>query len=183
MPSMPADAPERLDGPVAWTGAEMAAAPERWSETLRPDSFAELEAAAAANFRDLGKDVGEIEAAEFPLPNLAPRIAELRDSLIRGAGVRALRGLPIRDYDRWTAAAIFCGIGAHIGKARSQNAEGHILGHVLDVGKCSADPIARIHQTAERQTFHTDSADAVGLLCLQDAREGGDSLLASAETV
>ena len=182
MPSMPADAPERLDGPAAWTGAEIAAAPERWSETLEPDAVAELEA-AAAHFRCLGKDVGEIEAAEFPLPSMAPRLAELRHALIFGAGVRVLRGLPVRDYDRWTAAAIFCGIGAHLGKARSQNGEGHILGHVRDVGKSSADPNARIYQTAERQTFHTDSADAVGLLCLQDAREGGDSLLASAETI
>jgi hypothetical protein len=38
----------------------------------------------------------------------------------------------------------------------------------------------RIYQTKERQTFHTDSADVVGLLCLNEAREGGDSLLVSA---
>ena len=75
MPSLPAYAPEHLDGPAVWIGAEMAAAPERWGETLEPDAAAELEA-AAAHFRGLGKDVGEIEAAEFPLPSLAPRIGD-----------------------------------------------------------------------------------------------------------
>jgi hypothetical protein len=45
------------------------------------------------------------------------------------------------------------------------------------------DPNTRIYQTAARQTFHTDSADAVGLLCLREAMEGGDSLLVSVETI
>jgi hypothetical protein len=81
------------------------------------------------------------------------------------------------------AAAIFCGIGSHLGRARSQNAAGHILGHVRDKGADPNDPNTRIYQTAARQTFHTDSADAVGLLCLREAMEGGDSLLVSVETI
>jgi hypothetical protein len=94
-----------------------------------------------------------------------------------------LRGLPIDRYDQTLAATIFCGVGAHLGSARSQNAQGHILGHVRDTGASSRDPHTRIYQTAERQSFHTDSADIVGLLCLRDAREGGDSLLVSALTI
>jgi len=60
---------------------------------------------------------------------------------------------------------------------------GHILGHVRDVGASSSDPDARIYQTAERQTFHTDSADVVGLLCLRKAQSGGESLLVSALSI
>jgi len=78
------------------------------------------------------------------------------------------------------ASTIFCGIGAHLGLARSQNAKADLLGHVRDIGADSRDPNVRIYQTRERQTFHTDSADVVGLLCLNEAREGGDSLLVSA---
>ena len=78
-------------------------------------------------------------------------------------------------FDQLTNAAVFCGIGTHLGSARSQNAAGHILGHVRDIGRKANDPKARIYQTAERQSFHTDSADVVALLCLQDAKEGGDS--------
>ena len=81
------------------------------------------------------------------------------------------------------ASTIFFGIGAHLGRARSQNADGHLLGHVRDIGADSRDPNTRIYQTRERQTFHTDSADVVGLLCLNEARQGGDSLLVSAVTI
>ena len=88
-----------------------------------------------------------------------------------------------KSYAASLAATIFCGVGAHIGGARSQNAQGHVLGHVRDTGANAADPKTRIYQTAERQTFHTDSADVVGLLCLRDALEGGESLLVSTLTI
>ena len=58
-----------------------------------------------------------------------------------------------------------------------------LLGHVADTGADARDPSVRICQTDERQTFHVDSADVVGLLCLEPAAEGGLSLLASAATV
>jgi hypothetical protein len=91
--------------------------------------------------------------------------------------------LPIENYSQAFCATIFCGIGAHIGSTRSQNADGHILGHVRDIGADANDPNSRIYQTCERQTFHTDSADVVGLLCIREAKEGGKSLLVSAETI
>jgi hypothetical protein len=86
-------------------------------------------------------------------------------------------------HARLAHRAIFCGIGSHIGSARSQNADGHILGHVRDIGADPNDPSSRIYQTNARQSFHTDSADVVGLLCIREAKEGGKSLLVSAETL
>src|SRR5690606_32829032 len=114
------------------------------------------------------------------LERFGAHLAALREKLLHGIGFEVLRGLPVDRYDALTAATIFCGIGAHIGSARSQNAQGHILGHVRDTGASSRDPNTRIYQTSERQSFHTDSADVVGLLCLREAKEGGDSLLVSA---
>ena len=107
----------------------------------------------------------------------------LREKLIDGIGFELLRGLPVEHYTQAMAATIFCGIGAHLGSARSQNAAGHILGHVRNTGADARDPNTRIYLTAERQTFHTDSADVVGLLCLQNARKGGNSLLVSTLTI
>ncbi len=72
-------------------------------------------------------------------------------------------------------------LGRLIGEPRSQNAAGHLLGHVLDVGRDLNDPSTRIYQTHERQSFHTDSSDVVGLFSLRAAKSGGRSLLASAE--
>lgn len=176
------DLPERIEGPGAWIGAEMAAAPEQWIHCLDAADIAELET-AAAGFLASGGELGQITAAEFPLGRFADKVAALREKMLAGNGVEVIRGLPIARYDQRMAATIFCGIGAHIGSARSQNAAGHVLGHVRNLGADPKDPNTRIYQTAARQTFHTDSADVVGLLCIRNAREGGDSLLVSAETI
>ncbi|RDJ94289.1 hypothetical protein B4Q13_15530, partial [Lacticaseibacillus rhamnosus] len=47
----------------------------------------------------------------------------------------------------------------------------------------SKDPNVRIYQTRERQNYHTDSCDVVGLLCLRPARSGGLSSLVSTVTI
>ncbi len=151
----------------------------QWIHELNDDEIEDLEQ-AARRYLDLGRDVGEITAEAFPLQRFGAHLTRLKETLLHGIGFEVIRGLPIERYDQRTAATIFCGIGAHMGSARSQNAAGHILGHVRDTGASSKDANTRIYQTAERQSFHTDSADIVGLMCLRDAREGGDSLLVSA---
>lgn len=174
--------PETIDHPAAWRGADMAADPEIWLETLSPAEIAELEGAARA-YLDRDGDLGAIRVDAFPLPTLGPKLRELRQVLMHGRGFHLYRGLPVGGYPIELSAAIFCGLGAHLGSARSQNAAGHILGHVKDVGLNLADPNVRIYQTTNRQTFHTDSTDVVGLLCLAEAMEGGDSLLVSTVTL
>lgn len=155
---------------------------QRWLAHLSADEIDELEN-AAHKYLQTGINIGEICAKSFPLPRLSHTLQELKHDLLNGHGVRLIRGLPTGGYSASMSAAIFCGIGAHLGSARSQNAQGHILGHVRDTGVSSTDPDTRIYQTAERQSFHTDSADVVGLLCLRCAKEGGNSLLVSAETI
>lgn len=174
--------PETFTGPSAWLGPDMAATPETWLYTLTEADVADLEA-AARHFQSLGKDVGEITRADFPLTHFSAHVTALKEKLLKGIGFEVLRGLPIARYSQAFAATIFCGIGAHIGSARSQNADGHILGHVRDLGADPNDPNTRIYQTNERQTFHTDSADVVALLCIREAKEGGTSLLVSAESI
>ncbi|NRA15512.1 MAG: TauD/TfdA family dioxygenase [Oceanospirillaceae bacterium] len=171
-----------LKGPSAWLGEEMARHPERWLTHLAKAEIIELEN-AASKFIKSGKNIGELNRQNFNLATLGPRFAELRESLINGIGFEVIRGLPIKGYDQKMAATIFCGIGAHLGKARSQNAQGDVLGHVRNIGADAEDTHTRIYQTAARQTFHTDSADCVGLLCLKKAKLGGKSLLVSVTSI
>ncbi len=174
--------PPVLDTPATWLGRDMAATPERWLVRLSDTDIGELES-AVSRFLDSGKEIGDIGRDDFPLPEFGAHLTQLRETLIAGIGFQLLRGLPVADYSPETMATIFCGIGAHLGWARSQNATGHLLGHVRDIGADLNDQSVRIYQTARRQTFHTDSSDAVGLLCVHQAREGGDSLLVSSSTV
>jgi len=174
--------PKKLDNPASWKGKDLSQHPEKWITTFTDNNIQELET-AAKHFLSLNKDIGEITQEAFPLATLASTLSKLKQRLIKGIGFAVLRGLPTDNYHQEFAATIFCGIGAHLGKTRSQNAAGHILGHVRDTGASSTDPNARIYQTSERQTFHTDSADVVGLLCLKKAQQGGASLLVSTETL
>jgi hypothetical protein len=132
---------------------------------------------------DPGVNLAALTAGDFPLPSLAPKLARIRKDVLHGRGFALLRGLPVARWNRQQAAVAFLGLGSHFGAARSQNARGHVLGHVLDMGLSSDDPNVRIYQTHERQTFHTDSSDIVGLLCLQAAKAGGHSALVSSVTI
>jgi len=182
MPALPDGLPTRIDCAAAWYGPDLLAHPELWTHHLTGAEIDELVSAADTVIRT-GADIGTINAVSFPLPTLAADLASLRSNLIDGPGFRLIKGLPVADLSAVQIATIFCGIGTHIGGLRSQNAQGHLLGHVRDIGADPQDSRTRIYQTSARQTFHTDSSDAVALLCLKDAMEGGDSLLASSVTI
>lgn len=169
--------PPELTGPAVWQGPAMAARGD-WIELLSTTEIAEI-GAAAAPMADSDADIATLRAADFVLPTLAPRLARIRAEVLRGRGFALLRGLPVNRWPLRLAATAFYGLGLHIGHPVSQNAAGHVLGHVKDLGLRSDDPQVRVYQTAERQTFHTDSCDVVGLLCLQTAHKGGDSALVS----
>ena len=124
-----------------------------------------------------------LTADELALPLLGPTLFSLRAELIGGRGFALWRGLPVQQLGEAHASAVFVLLGIHLGSLRSQNAAGDLLGHVRNVGLDVADPTVRIYQTNRRQTFHTDSTDVVGLLCLEDAAEGGQSLLVSSAAI
>jgi hypothetical protein len=173
--------PERLVGPAAWHGPALDQRRD-WIEIL---SSAEIEEVDCAIRSLAGRelDLAALRATDFPLPTLAPRLQRIAGEVLDGRGFALIRGLDIGRYDRRAAAIAFLGLGSHLGNARPQNAKGHILGHVKDLGLSSADPNVRIYQTHERQTYHTDSCDIVALLCLRTAKSGGLSTLVSAITI
>ena len=177
----PPGLPERIDDACAWLGPSMAAR----SDWIEPLSAAELDelARACQPWLDEATDLTALTRERFVLPTLSRRLAAVRQQLLDGRGFVLLRGVPVAQWGRPRCAVAFYGLGAHLGRALSQNAQGHVLGHVRDVGLNSRDPHVRIYQTRERQTFHTDSADIVGLLCLQTAQRGGLSALVSSTTL
>jgi len=180
--SVLAELPPERNIPAAWYGADMAGRRAEWLYELSGADIAELEAALSQTI-DKGLDIARLTKTDFPLPALGSRLEALRKELIEGRGFGVLRGLPVARYSQREAAVIFFGIGSYLGTPRSQNAQGHMLGHVRDLGLKSDDPDVRIYQTSARQTFHTDSSDIVGLLCLKVAKAGGLSVLVSAVTI
>jgi hypothetical protein len=181
MPDLLHDLPPDIQGPSAWYGPEMAATSD-WVEHLSQLEIEEIEHATRI-FASSGTEISDMRSTDFPLPDLAPKLKRLLGDVLHGRGFVLLRGLPVERWTRLEAATAFFGIGTHIGNARPQNARGHVLGHVKDLGMSSSDPHTRIYQTSERQTYHTDSCDVVALLCLQPAKTGGLSSLVSSATI
>ncbi len=173
--------PPLQQGPQVWHGPAMAARQD-WITPLSPADIAEIEAAAAP-LAGRDADIASLQLQDFPLPTLAHRLAQIQHDVLQGCGFALLRGLPVHRWPLRLSATAFYGLGLHLGHPVSQNAQGHLLGHVRDLGLRSDDPSVRIYQTAERQTFHTDSCDIVGLLCLQTAKDGGHSALVSTSAV
>jgi hypothetical protein len=165
-----------LAGSDAWRGADLAAAPERWLQSFTADELAALDDAADRLFAAGWPHAPFARAAA---PAVAALCDAIRDELLFGRGFVVLRGLPV-EGDLARVAARLWALGQHLGAPVSQNARGHLLGHVCDLGYDAADPATRLYQTNQRQGFHTDSADVVALLCLRTARSGGRSSLASA---
>ena len=180
-PAPPDVLPAPVTGAQAWYGPDMADRDE-WLYTLDAHELAEIDAAMRPLVARKA-DIAQMRRSDFPLPVLSRRLERIRHDLLHGRGFAVLRGLPVTHWSRREAATAYFGLGLHLGNPRSQNAAGHVLGHVCDLGRSLDDPATRTYQTAERQTFHTDSVDVVGLLCLQTARRGGESLLASSMTI
>lgn len=175
------NAPPEIHHASAWYGPDLIKHTD-WIVQLTESEIAEVEAAIKP-FAITQHDIVTIQREDFLLPTLHPHLQTILDEVLNGRGFVLLRGLPIERMTRYEAALAFYGIGLHLGSARSQNAKGHVLGHVKDLGLSSDDPNARIYQTNERQTYHTDSCDVVALLCLQPAMTGGLSSLVSSVTI
>ncbi|MGH9936087.1 MAG: TauD/TfdA family dioxygenase [Blastocatellia bacterium] len=173
--------PPEIQGPSAWYGPEMLTRRD-WIESLSESEIAEVECATKL-LAGAQIEITAIRRDNFPLPTLGQRLQRILDDTLNGRGFALIRSLPVERWTKFESAIAFFGIGAHIGAARPQNAKGHALGHVKDLGLSSSDPNARIYQTRERQTFHTDSCDVVALLCLRPAKSGGLSSLVSSVTI
>ena len=181
--SQPLPSRRPIEGPSAWFGSDMRERESEWTYQLSPSEIAEIEA-ALKSVQARGLDIAAIRRDDFPLPTLGPVLDRLRNEVLHGRGFVLLRGVPVEDRPIAESATMYWGIGTYFGSARSQNAQGHLLGHIFDLGGSSAtNPNIRSYATAERQNFHIDRCDVVALLCLRRAKSGGLSAIASSMAV
>jgi hypothetical protein len=173
--------PPEVRDASAWYGSELVTRTD-WIERFSEAEIGEVER-VVHEIEKSSVDVANLNTRDAPLPSLGPRLQRLLDEVLNGRGFVLIKGLPVERWSKREAAIAFLIIGVHLGPPRMQNAEGHLLGHVRDMGRSSTDPNTRIYQTSERQTHHTDSCDVVGLLCLRAARSGGLSNLVSSTTI
>ncbi|HEU0071764.1 MAG TPA: TauD/TfdA family dioxygenase [Alphaproteobacteria bacterium] len=177
----PARAMDPIVDPAGWLANELRNV-ATWSYSLTEADVGELVDAVAA-FKRSGKPLVDAAKGGFPLGRFAETLREMRRELLDGRGIVMMRGFPLDEFDRAETAIAYLGLGSYIGQAMSQNKQGHVLGHVKDLGGDYDDPKTRGYLTNAEMRFHSDGCDYVGLLCLQTSRSGGESRIASSVTV
>ncbi len=170
-----------LVDPAGWTNEELSA-DDAWIYALNATESAEIESAVAA-VQARGLEIREITKDDFVLPTLGKGLKTIHEELLEGRGMVLIRGVPVAGMDREQSAIAFWGVGMHFGWAVSQNGQGHLLGHVKDIGGDYAEANTRGYMTKAHMGFHSDRADYVGLMCLHPAKAGGESRVVSGVTL
>ncbi|MCU1452914.1 MAG: Taurine catabolism dioxygenase TauD/TfdA [Acidimicrobiales bacterium] len=170
--------PRVLEPQCAWSSSDVADE-AKWTECFADAELAELETALrhaltrSADVLQLGRD-------DFPLPTLDQRLERIEHDLVDGRGFVRLRGVDRQAYTQAEMEVLYWGIGTHLGLPWAQNKHGHVLGDVIDQHKAIDDPTARGNELGGiALPFHCDGSDLVGLLCLENGREGGLSAVAN----
>jgi hypothetical protein len=167
--------------PAVWRAADVVAQSE-WTHTLTAGERAEI-TRAVEDARSRGKTLTTLTPDDFPLPEVSTRVRDWEGALRAGRGFLLVRGFPVDELAADDIELAYFGLGLQLGTPVSQDASGTQLGHVRDLGRPRRGPEVRLYTTTERQDFHTDGADIIGLLCLQRARTGGESRIVSAAAV
>src|SRR5262249_15984560 len=119
-----------ITGPVAWLGREMERSAE-WIRPLSAPAVAELDA-AIDGLKQRGLAWPHFGRRHFPLPTFSRGLAGVLDELEDGRGFVLLRGIPVERYTESELKNLYWGLGAHLGEARYQNAQGELIGEVRD---------------------------------------------------
>jgi hypothetical protein len=118
----------------------------RWSYSISARDADEL-AGGIREVRRRGVPIVEIAREHFPLAGFADVLADVRRELLDGRGIVMLQHFPVERFDREETAIAYIGLGAYLGGTMSQNKQGHVLGHVKDLGGDYADPHTRGYMT------------------------------------
>ena len=150
------------------------------THTLSAEAVAQLRAQLAA-LQARGQDYLQAGPQDFQLPALDPTLARLYGEVRDGAGFVMLRGMPVHSHTKDEVRAMAWMIASRFGRPVTQSAKGERIADVMDLIKGASSPRG-YHSNAELR-LHTDPAsDVIGLCCIEAAKEGGDSMLASAVT-
>lgn len=170
-----------ITGPAVWRGPEVEADTD-WKHELADVEVAELVAALAA-VNDAGIALADIDRGNFALPTLGPVLEGMVDDLMDGRGYVLIRGVPVGGLGEADLERLYWGIGQYVGIPIHQNDQREYLVHIKDQGLSFDDPEVRGYQTTAELSYHSDSTDVVGLLCVRPAKEGGVSTVVSASAV
>jgi hypothetical protein len=170
-----------VEGPEAWTRADLEA-DRSWIHHFDAADLADIDA-ALGQVKARDRIWGEFTRDEFELPVLGRKLEAIEREIREGRGVVLIKDFPIDRYSMDEVKTVYWGLGCHLGTVISNNVQGEFVSAVIDKGVLPEDRNRRGNTTNRLLDPHTDPSDIVVLLCLEKAKEGGLSSLASAITV
>ena len=126
-----------------------------------------------------GATLETLSIDSFPLASWDVVIDKVNTDLSSGRGFVLLHGFPVDELSEEETQIAYYGLGMHLGIPVRQNSNSELLSHIRDDRMEQTGQIKRLYRTRERQDFHTDAADIIGLLCLHKAKSGGESKIVS----
>ena len=166
---------------TAWKRADVES-DGRWEHEFTADQQDDIIASARRAISE-GLDASKLTRATFGLPTLTTLLGRWRDEIATGLGFVLLRGFPVDRMSEEEIEVGYAGLGAHLGIRVGQNSSGDLLTHIRDDRMPQTGAIRRLYRTRDRQDFHTDAADIIGLLCLHAAKSGGESKIVSSQAI
>lgn len=167
---------EPIEGPMAWVGADVSSK-EVLAFDLTARHVAALESVLART-ADRARD--DITAEDARHPDLD---ADLRrgvyEPLMFGRGLVVVRGFPCDEHDIDELERIYWIFCSHLGYLVSNNSFGHRMVRVQEERLADGSQPARGTKSRAELAMHNDAADILGLLCVHQALEGGESQFAS----
>ena len=174
-----------IDGPMAWTGSELAdEAGLIVLDNACRDELLELARLLAAN----PLPVLSLHPDDFAIPNCRALMARVRRQLDHDLGFAIIDRLPLdrldQEFGTEMATALYWLLASLLARPVAQSWDGKMLYDVRDTGKQPGNGV-RPDITSAGQNLHTDNSynlcppDYVTLFCRQTAMRGGVSQLVS----
>jgi len=129
--------------------------------------------------RTAKSEIGDIEPADCRHPALDAALERVFDEIQEGRGIVVVRGIPVEGYSTDEVSRMFWALGTHFGRGVSQSAIGDVLGYVRDETPPGGEESARGYTSRRELSLHTDLGQIVGLMCVRQARSGGESQYAA----
>jgi hypothetical protein len=172
--------PHLIDDASVWHARDFPR-PRAWVHELSRESVDELEQAVReAVARGLG--FAEVRKRDFPMEKTGTVLRAVVDELEQGRGFAVIGGFPVDRFSYDEALIGYAGLCTHLGQLVDQSYAGAMKVDVIDSGGAYGKSV-RGYQTSAMLRFHTDGAVLTGLLCLEEAVEGGQSVLTSSGAV
>jgi len=176
-----------IEDPAAWDPAGLYGRRGTWELTLTAGQSAQLRQAVTETARRHGDWNDTRRDTSGParwLPATAPLSAffgRAEHALEGGPGIARLRNLPVStdDKDVGYNENLLWAIGVRLGTPVNQMGGGKMLARLQDLRDPRRTRETKPEDTNDPLKHHTDGSDLLALMCVRQARTGGNSFVAS----